>query len=154
MININDIEKIMEAVDKFDFSHFEFQQEDSKIVIDRNTVQKTVSNESSKIETKVPEDQIEKTIKEDTAKTEQINVNKEYIKASFAGTFYSAKEQGGPTFVKLYDEVEYDTVVGLIEVMKLFNELEAGVQGTIVDVLVKDGDFVEYGQPLFEIKSK
>ncbi|MEQ8155048.1 MAG: acetyl-CoA carboxylase biotin carboxyl carrier protein subunit [Clostridiaceae bacterium] len=154
MININDIEKIMEAVDKFDFSRFEFQQEDSKIVIDRNTVQKTVSNESSKIETRVPEDEIEKTIKEDTAKTEEINVNKEYIKASFAGTFYSAKEQGGPTFVKLYDEVQYDTVVGLIEVMKLFNELEAGVQGTIVDVLVKDGDFVEYGQPLFEIKSK
>ncbi|WP_254637424.1 acetyl-CoA carboxylase biotin carboxyl carrier protein [Clostridium beijerinckii] len=42
----------------------------------------------------------------------------------------------------------------MIEVMKLFNEVEAGVQGTIVDILVKDGEFVEYGQPLFEIKSK
>ena len=38
--------------------------------------------------------------------------------------------------------------------MKLFNEIEAGADGTIIDVLVKDGDFVEYGQPLFEIKSK
>lgn len=153
MININDIEKIMEVVDKFDVSHFEFQQEDSKITIEKNPKSNTIS-QSSNIETKILESDVEKSLSEDVVEPEDKNVKKEYIKAAFAGTFYSAKEQGGPTFVKLYDEIEYDTVVGLIEVMKLFNEIEAGVQGTIIDVLVKDGDFVEYGQPLFEIKSK
>ena len=151
MINIDDIEKIMQVVDKFDFSHFEFQQENSKIVIDNNGISKTVINEPSKVETKVFEPKAEKTLNEEV---EEETVEKEYIKAVFAGTFYSGKEQGGPTFINLYDEVEYDTVVGLVEVMKLFNEVEAGVQGTIIDILVKDGDFVEYGQPLFEIKSK
>jgi len=151
MINIDDIEKIMQVVDKFDFSHFEFQQENSKIVIDNNRISKTVINEPSKVETKVFEAKVEKTLNEEV---EEETVEKEYIKAVFAGTFYSGKEQGGPTFINLYDEVEYDTVVGLVEVMKLFNEVEAGVQGTIIDILVKDGDFVEYGQPLFEIKSK
>lgn len=66
---------------------------------------------------------------------------KEYIKAAFAGSFYSSKEKNEQAFVKVNDEVECDTVVGLIEVMKLFNEVEAGVQGTIVDILVKDGEF-------------
>lgn len=154
MININDIEKIMEVVDRFDVSHFEFQQEDSKIIIEKNPKTNVKTSESSKIETKIIENDVEKPSAEDAAEPEEKSVKKEYINAAFAGTFYSAKEQGGPTFVKLYDEVEYDTVVGLIEVMKLFNEIEAGAEGTIIDVLVKDGDFVEYGQPLFEIKSK
>lgn len=154
MININDIEKILEVVDKFDVSHFEFQQDNSKIVVEKNPKNNIAAIEPSKVETKIIGNDAKKTISEEAFASQEQNVKKEYIKASFAGTFYSAKEQGGPTFVKLYDEVEYDTVVGLIEVMKLFNEIEAGIQGTIVDVLVKDGEFVEYGQPLFEIKSK
>jgi acetyl-CoA carboxylase biotin carboxyl carrier protein len=154
MININDIEKIMEVVDKFDVSHFEFQQEDSKIIIEKNSKTNDKVSDPSKIEAKIIENEHEETVTEKAKESEEKSVKKEYIKAAFAGTFYSAKEQGGSTFVKLYDEIEYDTVVGLIEVMKLFNEIEAGVEGTIVDVLVKDGDFVEYGQPLFEIKSK
>ena len=151
MINIDDIEKIVQVVDKFNFSHFEFQQENSKIVIENNGISKTVINEPSKVEAKVFESKAETALNEEI---EEENVEKEYIKASFAGTFYSRKEKGGPTFVNLYDYVENDTVVGLLEVMKLFNDVEAGVQGTIIDILVKDGDFVEYGQPLFEIKSK
>lgn len=147
MININDIEKIMQIADKFDFSHFELHQDDRKIVIEKNRLSETAINEPSKVEAKVFES------KEETALNEE-NVEKEYIKASFAGTFYSRKEKDGPTFVNLYDDVKNDTVVGLLEVMKLFNDVEAGAQGTIVAILVKDGDFVEYGQLLFEIKTK
>ena len=154
MINIDDIEKIIQVVDKFNFSHFEFQQENSKIIIENNEISKTVINESSKAETKAFDSKAEKAINEEVEEINEENVEKKYIKAAFTGTFYSVKEQGGPSFVKLYDEVECDTVVGLLEVMKLFNEIESGVQGTIIDILVKDGEFVEYGQPLFEIKSK
>ena len=133
MINIDDIEKIIKVVDKFHFSHFEFQQENSKIVIENNGISKTVINEPSKVEAKVFESKAETALNEEI---EEENVEKEYIKASFAGTFYSRKEKDGPAFVNIYDDVE------------------AGVQGTIVAILVKDGDFVEYGQPLFEIKTK
>ena len=152
MINIDDIEKIMLVVDKFDVSHFEFQQEKSKIIIEKNRIHETKINEPYKVETKVFESEIEKNINEEVQYFKEENIEKEYIKAPFPGTFYSSKEQGEEAFVNLYDEIEDDTVVGLIEAMKLFNEIEAGVQGTIIDVLVKDGDFVEYGQPLFEIK--
>jgi acetyl-CoA carboxylase biotin carboxyl carrier protein len=148
MININDIEKIMQVVDKFDVSHFEFQQGKSKVIIDKNSAGESVINKSYEKDIN-PKSEIVSSKKEDA---KEISEEKEYIKAAFAGTFYSVKEQGGPAFVNLNDPVESDTVVCLVEVMKLFNELEAGVEGTIVDILVKDGDFVEYGQPLFEIK--
>jgi len=149
MININDIEKIMKVVDKFDVSHFEFQQGKSKVIIDKNSAGESVINKSYENEIK-PNNEAVSSEKEDEVK--EIFEEKEYIKAAFAGTFYSVKEQGGSAFVNLNDLVKSDTVVCLIEVMKLFNELEAGVEGTIVDILVKDGDFVEYGQPLFEVK--
>ena len=154
MINIDDIEKIIQVVDKFNFSHFEFEQEKSKIIIDKNIITETKINESNKVEAKILESEIEKNINVKVQDFKEKIIKKEYIKAIFPGTFYGAKEQGEEAFVNLNDDVQCDTVVGLIEEMKLFNEIEAGVQGTIVDVLVKDGDFVEYGQPLFEIKIK
>lgn len=149
MINIDDIEKIMQVVDKFDVSHFEFQQGKSKVIIDKNSAGETEINKSYE-QVSMNKSETVPSKKEEDAK--EILEVKEYIKAVFAGTFYSVKEQGGLAFINLNDQVKSDTVVCLIEVMKLFNELEAGVEGTIVDILVKDGDFVEYGQPLFEIK--
>lgn len=148
MINIEDLEKIMQVVDKFEVSHFEFHQGKSKVIIDKNSADESVINKSYEKDIK-PKNEIVSSKKEET---KEISKEKEYIKAAFAGTFYSVKEQGGLAFVSINDKVKADTVVCLIEVMKLFNELEAGVEGTIVDILVKDGDFVEYGQPLFEIK--
>lgn len=148
MINIEDIEKIMQVVNKFEVSHFEFHQGKSKVIIDKNSTGESVINKSYEKDIK-PKSEIDSSNKEDA---KEISEEKEYIKAAFAGTFYSVKEQGGLAFVNINDKVKSDTVVCLIEVMKLFNELEAGVEGTIVDILVKDGDFVEYGQPLFEIK--
>lgn len=149
MISIDDIEKIMQVMDKFNFHHFEFQQDDSKIVVDKDGIYEEEINLPSKIETNVYESKVEKNINEEV---KEEKAEKKYIKAAFAGTFYSSKEDDDQAFVKLYDEVEYNTVVGLIEVMKLFNEVEAGDHGTIVDILVKNGEFVQYGQPLFEIK--
>jgi len=52
------------------------------------------------------------------------------------------------------DKVGDETIVCIVEAMKLFNEIEAEVQGEIVEILVKDGDLVEYGQPLFLVKAE
>jgi len=52
------------------------------------------------------------------------------------------------------DKVGNETIVCIVEAMKLFNEIEAEVQGEIVEVLVKDGELVEYGQPLFLVKAE
>lgn len=73
------------------------------------------------------------------------------ITAPMVGTFYTAPSPGAPPFVNVGDFVNEDTTVGLIEVMKVFNAVTAGVAGTITEICVQNGAFVEYGQPLFMV---
>ncbi|HEY7713835.1 MAG TPA: acetyl-CoA carboxylase biotin carboxyl carrier protein [Candidatus Binatia bacterium] len=74
------------------------------------------------------------------------------ITAPLLGTFYVAPEPGAPPFVKVGQQITEDTTVGLIEVMKVFNSVRAGVKGTIVEVVAQNGQFVEFGQSLFIVK--
>lgn len=73
------------------------------------------------------------------------------IKSIMVGTFFAAPSPDAPPFVKVGDSVGVDTTVCIIEAMKVFNEIPAGVTGKIVAVLVESGDPVEYGQPLFKV---
>lgn len=76
------------------------------------------------------------------------------IVSPMVGTFYQAPALDADPFVKIGDKVEKSTVVCILEAMKLFNEIEAEVNGKIVDVLVENGQLVEYGQPLFLVKTE
>ncbi len=71
------------------------------------------------------------------------------IKSPIIGTFYRKPAPDKPNFVNVGDEVQEDTVVCIVEAMKLFNEIEAEVSGKIVKVLVEDASPVEFGQALF-----
>ena len=73
------------------------------------------------------------------------------IEAPMLGTFYRTESPAHPPFVEVGDRVAEDTVVCLIEVMKLMNHIQAGVSGTIVEVLAQAGELVEFGQPLFRV---
>jgi acetyl-CoA carboxylase biotin carboxyl carrier protein len=74
------------------------------------------------------------------------------IKSPIVGTFYRAPSPNSEPFVKLGSHVEQDSVVCIIEAMKLMNEIQAEVTGEIVKILVENGQPVEYGQPLFAVK--
>lgn len=74
------------------------------------------------------------------------------IKSPMVGTFYTASDPESPAFVKVGDSVGPDTVVCLVEAMKVFNEIKAETSGRITRVLVANGQAVEYDQPLFEIE--
>ncbi|MBL9147348.1 MAG: acetyl-CoA carboxylase biotin carboxyl carrier protein [Phycisphaerae bacterium] len=74
------------------------------------------------------------------------------IESPMVGTFYSAAGPGKPQFVQVGSKVGPETIVCLIEAMKIFNEIKAETSGTIEAVLVKNGQAVEFGQPLFRIK--
>lgn len=73
------------------------------------------------------------------------------IKSPMVGTFFAAPNPDAPTFVKVGDPVGPETTVCIIEAMKVFNEIPAEVTGTIVAVLVKPGEPVEFGQPMFKV---
>jgi acetyl-CoA carboxylase biotin carboxyl carrier protein len=74
------------------------------------------------------------------------------IKAPLLGTFYRSPKPGAPPFVEEGKMVTEDDVVCIIEVMKLFNTVKAGVRGRIKKVLAKNGQMVEFQQPLFVIR--
>ena len=74
------------------------------------------------------------------------------ITAPLLGTFYVAPEPGAPPFIQVGQQVTEDTTCGLIEVMKVFNSVRAGVKGTVIEVVAANGGFVEFGQPLFIVK--
>jgi acetyl-CoA carboxylase biotin carboxyl carrier protein len=74
------------------------------------------------------------------------------IAAPMLGTFYRAEAPGAAPYVDIGSRVEADSVVCLIEVMKMMNSVPAGVAGTIAEIHVENAKAVEYGQPLFRVE--
>ena len=74
------------------------------------------------------------------------------INSPTVGTFYSSPNPEEPVFVNVGSKVSPDTIVCIVEAMKVFNQIPAEVSGTIAEVLVKNGDPVEFGQPLFRVE--
>jgi acetyl-CoA carboxylase biotin carboxyl carrier protein len=75
------------------------------------------------------------------------------IASPMLGTFYRAEAPGKPPFVEVGSRVEPDTIVCIIEVMKMMNSVPAGVSGTIAEVIPDNAELVEYGQPLFRVQA-
>ena len=73
------------------------------------------------------------------------------IESPMVGTYYASSSPDAPPFVTVGSAVRPDTTVCIIEAMKVFTDIPAGVSGTITEVLVKNGQSVEFGQPLFRV---
>jgi acetyl-CoA carboxylase biotin carboxyl carrier protein len=84
--------------------------------------------------------------------TTKASVDGHEITAPMVGTFYAAPEPGAKPFVELGGEIDEETTVGLIEVMKVFNAVQSRVRGKVAEVRVQNGQFVEYGQTLFIVE--
>lgn len=75
-----------------------------------------------------------------------------FIRSPMVGSFYAASSPDAEPFVKVGDTVSADSVVCIVEAMKVFNEIQAEVKGTIAEILVENGQAVEFDQPLFRLK--
>ena len=80
--------------------------------------------------------------------------NAHVVTSPFVGTFYRKPNPDSPNYVSLNEKVDKGQVLCIVEAMKLMNEIEADVAGTVTAILVEDGAPVEYGQPLFKISVK
>ncbi len=76
------------------------------------------------------------------------------IESPLVGTFYTAASPEAPAYVSVGDEVTEDSIICIVEAMKVMNEITSGFNGTIKEILVNNAEPVEYGQPLFKIKLK
>ncbi len=93
---------------------------------------------------------VEKKSSDESAKKE----NTITVKSPMIGTFYRQAGPGKPLFASVGDEIEPGKVLCIIEAMKLFNEIESEVSGTIVKILVEDASPVEFDQPLFLVEPR
>jgi acetyl-CoA carboxylase biotin carboxyl carrier protein len=81
-----------------------------------------------------------------------VDPNIHEVASPLLGTFYRAPKPGAAPFVEVGGQVEEETVVAIIEVMKLMNTVRAGVRGTVTEILVADGALAEYGQTLLRVR--
>lgn len=89
--------------------------------------------------------------KEDKNK-EKGDANNFLIKSPIVGTFYSSSSEEGAPYIEVGDTVKKGQVIAIIEAMKIMNEIESTVDGVVSEILVKNQDIVEFGQPLVIIK--
>lgn len=74
------------------------------------------------------------------------------VPSPLLGTFYHASKPGAAPFVAVGDRITSETVIGIIEVMKLMNQVEAGVAGTVTEIVASNGELVEHGQTLIRVQ--
>jgi acetyl-CoA carboxylase biotin carboxyl carrier protein len=151
--------KILDLIEKSNFDYMQLQVGELKLTVSKgNYVPGSNSGVQQKTETpSQPQANAKETkTKEKTPAPKpkaaaKINSGIE-IPAPMVGTFYAAPEPGAAPFVQLGSKIDEETTLGLIEVMKVFNAVQSRVRGTIADVCVQNGQFVEYGQTLFVVK--
>ena len=98
----------------------------------------------------VNQDEIEKASKADV-KTEKSEEKCQIVTSPMVGTFYAKPSPTADNFVEVGKKVKKGDVLCIIEAMKLMNEIESEYDGEITEILIKDGDMVDYGKPLFKI---
>jgi acetyl-CoA carboxylase biotin carboxyl carrier protein len=168
MLKVQEIRELIKLVDQSSIDEFVYEIDGSKIKMKKNGQTTIVSQAASipQAATLIPAvqtvpaaqspavqvqeaapDQVKATGNEPAV---QANLHK--ITSPMVGTFYSSPTPDADNYVKAGDRVSKDSIVCIVEAMKLFNEIEAEVNGEIVEILVKNGQLVEYGQPLFLVK--
>lgn len=149
-MDIKDIKDLVELMVANDLSRIEIQQGETHILLRRGQPI-VVSSLAGAPAAAPPANPAPAPSAPVAASPAPVSASDTYIRSPMVGTFYSAPDPDSPAFIKVGDRVEPDTVVCLIEAMKVFNEIKAEVRGTITRVLASNAQAVEYDQPLFAV---
>ncbi|MDN4074701.1 acetyl-CoA carboxylase biotin carboxyl carrier protein [Fictibacillus terranigra] len=166
MFKIQEIRELIKLIDKSSIDEFQYENDGEKIVLKKNetSIQQGLEQAAAPaaIQTAPPAQAVQPAAAPSAPaeapaapvaeKKEDANLHK--IESPMVGTFYASPSPETPVYVKTGDKVSKDSIVCIIEAMKLFNEIEAEVNGEIVEILVENGQLVEYGQPLFLVKAE
>lgn len=164
MLKVQEIRELIKLVDQSSLDEFVYEYEGAKIKMKKNatvgtvTVKEQVTPAPVVVAERTPAPVAAVEVKQEeqiapqaqTPAADTSNLHK--ITSPMVGTFYQSPSPDADVYVKVGSKVSSDSVVCIVEAMKLFNEIEAEVNGEIVEILVKDGQLVEYGQPLFLVK--
>lgn len=155
-MNLKDIEKLIKLVEDSGFSKLSLEEDGIKIELIKEN-QEGVSYQPAPVvhQVSIPQTKIEApSIPQENTTTSPASQDKnvELFLSPMVGTFYATPSPDAPPFVKVGDKVKKGQPLCVIEAMKLFNEIEAEFNGTIIEIMVNSQDAVEFGQPLFKIK--
>jgi acetyl-CoA carboxylase biotin carboxyl carrier protein len=166
MFKIQEIREIIKLVDSSSIDEFVYEVDGAKVKLKKNgVVTETVAPKKEVVAPVVQQSAPAAPVAPATPAPTKVEEAPAAVQASndpslhkivspMVGTFYQSPNPDSPAYVKVGDKVGNETIVCIVEAMKLFNEIEAEVQGEIVELLVKDGELVEYGQPLFLVKAE
>lgn len=159
-----DVVKIVKIVDECDYDEFRLESGDLKIHLRKSAGGTEPRDESPRIAERSPDEALDApretapapapATPRRTPPQEPIDDNLVAIRAPMLGTFYRAPSPNDPPFVEVGDTVWEESTVCLVEVMKLFQSVKAGVAGTIKKIVAENGSMVEYGQVLLLIDPK
>ena len=161
MFKIQEIREIIKLVDASTIDEFVYEADGAKVKLKKNgastevVAPKTVAaapvvQQAAPAPVAAPAPKVE--VAPAAPVAEDATLHK--ITSPMVGTFYAAPNPESPAFVAVGDKVGDESIVCIVEAMKLFNEIEAEIKGEIVEILAKDGQLVEYGQPLFLVKAE
>ncbi|GLC88746.1 acetyl-CoA carboxylase biotin carboxyl carrier protein [Lysinibacillus piscis] len=165
MLKIQEIREIIKLVDASSIDEFVYEVDGAKVKLKKNNAVVVKEAVAPQIEVVAPVvQQVAPEVSVAPVKVEEVpapvaaapavnDASLHKIVSPMVGTFYQSPNPESPVYVNIGDKVGNETIVCIVEAMKLFNEIEAEVQGEIVEVLVKDGELVEYGQPLFLVRA-
>jgi len=169
-INMNELRELIDLITENGLTNFELEREGFRVKIGRGTFGEDQSAQAALLP-----GQSERQITADAqagssvqsiptsapshpgAQAEEaasVDQDLHIIISPIVGTFYRSPSPTAESFVRIGSEVEHNTVVCIIEAMKLMNEIQAETAGEVVKIYVENGQAVEYGQPLFGIKTK
>jgi len=146
-MNLDYIDQLLDKMEKAQLTELSYKDSEVDIVLKKETPQ--VSYTAAPVQAV---QQAASIVPQETAETPAPVESGTFIKAPMVGTFYKAPSPEADAYVKVGDKVSNNSVVCILEAMKLFNEIEAEVSGEIVEILVEDGEMVEFDQPLFRVK--
>lgn len=163
MFKLNEIKELIKLVDQSSVSELDIESEGTRLsirkpgkteIVQLQPSYAPVANQAPQVINAQPAVAAAETStpQADAAGKTADHANLHKIVSPMVGTFYRASSPDAPPFVSVGDRVDQKSTVCIIEAMKLMNELEAEVNGEIVEVLVENGQLIEYGQPLFLVK--
>ena len=149
-LTAKDIAEILNLLDESAFSELILETGDLKIELRRGTTAPTIARKREVTSASPPPVASASAKRLDIAPPPAGSID---VPSPLLGIFYRAPKPGEPPFVEVGQPIEEDTIIGIIEVMKLMNSVRAGVRGELVEIFVQNAALVEYDEPLIRVRT-
>ena len=152
----DDIDQIMALVEGSNFDQLDLELGDMKLSLRRSGAPavQPARNVASAPAPAAPTAPVQQEVPASPAPAAASTEGATDVTAQTLGTFYHAPKPGAEPFVSVGSKVNSDTIIGIVEVMKLMTSVPAGISGTVTEIIAPDGELVEFGQVLIRVRQE